>query len=47
LILGGEFAMLQAPMFDGLLFDPFSLFEDDPAPFPDFAWLDCPTKTSR
>ena len=36
LILGGEFAVLQgspersrrAPMFDGLSFDPFSLFDD-------------------
>jgi hypothetical protein len=28
LILGGDLAVLQAPMFDGLSFDPFSLFDD-------------------
>ena len=27
-MLGGELAVLQAPMFDGLPFDPFSLFDD-------------------
>jgi len=27
-ILGGEFAVLQAPMFDGVSFDPFSSFDD-------------------
>jgi hypothetical protein len=27
-MLGGELAVLQAPMFDGLSFDPFSLFDD-------------------
>ena len=31
-MLGGELAVLQAPMFDGLPFDPFSLFEDDCGP---------------
>ena len=28
MILGGELAVLQAPMFDGLSFDPFALFDD-------------------
>ena len=28
LMLGGELAVLQAPMFDGLAFDPFALFDD-------------------
>jgi hypothetical protein len=28
LMLSGEFAVLQAPMFDGLSFDPFALFDD-------------------
>jgi len=28
LFLGGELAVLQAPMFDGLSFDPFSLLDD-------------------
>ena len=28
LILGGDLAVLQAPIFDGLSFDPFSLFDD-------------------
>jgi hypothetical protein len=28
LILGGEFAVLQAPIFDSLLFDPFTLLDD-------------------
>ena len=28
LILGGELAVLQAPVFDGLPFDPFALFDD-------------------
>ena len=28
-MLGGELAVLQAPMFDGLSLDPFALFEDD------------------
>lgn len=27
LILSGKLAVLQAPMFDGLFFDPFSLFD--------------------
>ena len=27
-MLGGELAVLQAPMFDGLSLDPFSLFDD-------------------
>ena len=27
-MLGGELAVLQAPMFDGLSFDPFALFYD-------------------
>jgi hypothetical protein len=27
-VLGGEFAVLQAPMFDGLSLDPFSSFDD-------------------
>ena len=28
LMLGGELAVLQAPMFDGLSFDSFPLFDD-------------------
>ena len=28
LILGGDLAVLQAPTFDGLSFNPFSLFDD-------------------
>ena len=28
LLLGGNLNVLQAPMFDDLLFDPFSLFDD-------------------
>ena len=32
LILGGEFAVMQAPMFDGFLFDPFALFDDGLCP---------------
>ena len=31
-ILSGELAVLQAPMFDGLLFSPFALIEDCWAP---------------
>ena len=31
-MLGGELAVLQASMFDGLAFDPFSLFEDGLCP---------------
>ena len=27
-MLGGELAVLQAPIFDGLSFDPFALFDD-------------------
>jgi hypothetical protein len=27
-MLGGELAVLQAPMFDGLSLDPFTLFDD-------------------
>jgi hypothetical protein len=27
-MLGGELAVLQASMFDGLSFDPFPLFDD-------------------
>jgi hypothetical protein len=27
-MLGGELAVLQAPMLDGLSFDPFTLFDD-------------------
>ena len=27
-MLCGELAVLQAPMFDGLSFDPFALFDD-------------------
>ena len=27
-MLGGELAVLQAPVFDGLPFDPFALFDD-------------------
>jgi hypothetical protein len=32
LILSGELAVLQAPIFDGLSFDPFSLFDDGAGP---------------
>jgi hypothetical protein len=28
LMLGGELAVLQAPMFNGLSLDPFALFDD-------------------
>jgi hypothetical protein len=28
LILGGELAVLQAPIFDSLSFDPFTLLDD-------------------
>ena len=31
-MLGGELAVLQAPMFDGLSFDPFALFDDGCGP---------------
>lgn len=31
-MLGGELAVLQAPMFDGLPYDPFSSFDDDICP---------------
>ena len=31
-MLGGELAVVQAPMFDGLPFDPFSLFYDGIGP---------------
>ena len=31
-MLGGEFAVLQAPMFDGLPFDPFALLDDGLGP---------------
>jgi len=31
-MLGGELAVLQAPIFDGLSFDPFALFDDDWSP---------------
>ena len=31
-MLGGELAVLQAPMFDGLSLDPFSLFDDVAGP---------------
>ena len=31
-MLGGELAVLQAPMFDGLPFDPFSLLDDGAGP---------------
>jgi len=31
-MLGGELAVLQAPMFDGLSLDPFALFDDGWAP---------------
>ena len=31
-MLGGELAVLQAAMFDGLAFDPFALFEDGLCP---------------
>ena len=32
LILCGDFAVLQAPIFDSLSFDPFSLFDDGLCP---------------
>src|SRR3546814_7213460 len=32
LILSGELAVQQAPMFDGLPFDPFALFDDGIGP---------------
>jgi len=28
LVLGGDFAVFKAPIFDGFAFDPFSLFDD-------------------
>jgi hypothetical protein len=31
-MLGGELSVLQAPMFDGLLLDPFALFDDGRSP---------------
>ncbi|ARS29433.1 hypothetical protein KC8_19360 [Sphingomonas sp. KC8] len=31
-MLGGEFAVLQAPMFDGLSLDPFTPFDDGSCP---------------
>lgn len=31
-MLGGELAVLQAPMFDGFSFDPFTLFDDGRCP---------------
>ena len=31
-MLGGELAVLQAPMFDGLSLDPFALFDDGRCP---------------
>ncbi len=31
-MLGGELAVLQAPMFDGLSLDPFALFDDGRRP---------------
>ena len=31
-MLGGELAVLQAQMFDGLPFDPFSLLDDGAGP---------------
>ena len=31
-MLGGEFAVLQAPMLDGLPFDPFALLDDGLGP---------------
>ena len=31
-MLGGELAVLQAPMFDGLSLDPFALFDDGLGP---------------
>ena len=31
-MLGGELAVLQAPIFDGLSLDPFALFEDGLGP---------------
>ena len=32
LIFCGEFAVMQAPMFDGFSFDPFALFDDGLSP---------------
>ena len=32
LILGGDFEVLQAPVFEGLSFDALGFFEDLPAP---------------
>jgi hypothetical protein len=32
LVLGGELAVLQAPMLDGLSLDPFALFDDGGCP---------------
>jgi len=31
-MLGGQLAVLQAPIFDGLSFDPFALFDDGRRP---------------
>ena len=31
-MLGGELAVLQAPMFDGLSLDPFTLLDDRRSP---------------
>ena len=31
-MLGGELAVLQAPIFDGLPLDPFALFDDGQRP---------------
>jgi hypothetical protein len=31
-MLSGELAVLQAPMFDGLSLDPFTLFDDGGSP---------------
>ena len=31
-MLRGELAVLQAPIFDGLLLDPFALFDDGRSP---------------
>jgi hypothetical protein len=31
-MLGGELSVLQAPMFDGVLLDPFALFDDGRSP---------------
>jgi hypothetical protein len=31
-MLSGELAVLQAPMLDGLSFDPFTLFDDGSCP---------------